>query len=179
MLLSGMSRFCKFAEKSFKFAGKRKERRSSAKKHDAQTAENEVRMSIYKRGDVYWYKFMFGGKLVRESTKQGNDKIARNMESAHRTSLAQGIVGIRERKPVQTLAEFLKKDFLPYVETKHKAKPGTAEYYRDGANMVLKCDWSGDKLDQINDQHSQQFAAKFSISRLRGLTAGCGRFAGP
>ncbi len=136
-------------------------------------------MSIYKRGDVYWYKFMFGGKLVRESTKQGNDKIARNMESAHRTSLAQGIVGIRERKPVQTLAEFLKKDFLPYVETKHKAKPGTAEYYRDGANMVLKCDWSGDKLDQINDQHSQQFAAKFSISRLRGLTAGCGRFAGP
>jgi len=28
--------------------------------------------------------------------------------------------------------------------------------------MVLKCDWSGEKLDQINDQHSQQFAAKFA-----------------
>jgi hypothetical protein len=30
---------------------------------------------------------MWLGKLVRESTKQGNDKIARNIESAHRTSL--------------------------------------------------------------------------------------------
>jgi hypothetical protein len=45
---------------------------------------------IYKRGKTYWYKFMWQGKLVRESTKQGNDKIARQMESAHRTSLAKG-----------------------------------------------------------------------------------------
>ena len=34
-------------------------------------------MSIYKRGEVYWYKFMWQGKVVRESTKQGNDKVAR------------------------------------------------------------------------------------------------------
>jgi hypothetical protein len=56
-------------------------------------------MSIYKRGDVYWYKFMWQGLLVRESTKQGNDKVARQMEAAHRTSLAKGEVGIREKKP--------------------------------------------------------------------------------
>jgi hypothetical protein len=50
-------------------------------------------MSIYKRGDVYWYKFQFNGTLVRESTRQGNDKVARQMEAAHRTSLAKGEVG--------------------------------------------------------------------------------------
>src|SRR5215831_18487715 len=55
-------------------------------------------MSIYKRGDVYWYKFMWQGRLVRESTKQGNDKTARKMEAAHRTRLAEGPVGIREKK---------------------------------------------------------------------------------
>lgn len=48
---------------------------------------------------MYWYKFMWLGKLVRESTKQSNDKVARQMEAAHRTSLAQGEVGLRERKP--------------------------------------------------------------------------------
>jgi hypothetical protein len=42
---------------------------------------------IYKRGKTYWYKFMWQGKLIRESTKQGNDRLARNMESAHRTHL--------------------------------------------------------------------------------------------
>ena len=58
---------------------------------------------IYKRGKFYWYKFMWKGSLVRESTKQSNDKVARNMESAHRTSLAKGEVGIREKKAAPTL----------------------------------------------------------------------------
>ena len=39
---------------------------------------------IYKRGKVYWYKFMWNGKLVRESSKQGNDKVARDMDIALR-----------------------------------------------------------------------------------------------
>ena len=63
-------------------------------------------MAIYKRGNVYWYKFMWQGKMIGESSKQGNDKVARNMESAHRTSLAKGEVGSREKKLVPTLKEF-------------------------------------------------------------------------
>jgi hypothetical protein len=54
-------------------------------------------MSIYKRGKVYWYKFMWQGEVIRESTKQGNQNTARNMESAHRTALANGLVGIRSQ----------------------------------------------------------------------------------
>src|SRR5277367_1099562 len=46
-------------------------------------------MSIYKRGRIYWYKFMLNGEMVRESTQQSSDKKARNMESAHRTRLAE------------------------------------------------------------------------------------------
>jgi hypothetical protein len=64
-------------------------------------------MSIYKRGDVYWYKFMWEGLLVRESTKQGNDKVARKIEAAHKTRLAEGLVGIREKKRT-TLGEFIR-----------------------------------------------------------------------
>jgi integrase len=45
-------------------------------------------MGTYKRGNVYWYKFAFDGEMIRESTKQSNDKVARNMESAHRARLA-------------------------------------------------------------------------------------------
>ena len=50
-------------------------------------------MSIFKRGRIYWYKFMWQGRLVRESTKQGNDKVARQMEAAQawrRARLASG-----------------------------------------------------------------------------------------
>ncbi len=134
-------------------------------------------MSIYKRGNIYWYKFMWQGELIRESTKQGSDKKARNMQAAHRTALANGLVGIRERKAAPSLADFLKNDFEPFVETKHAIKPGTTEYYKDGGKMIRKCDWAGLPIDKISDQHAQQFAAKFSACRPRESIAGSEPFA--
>lgn len=65
-------------------------------------------MSIYKRGGVYWYKFQWQGKLIRESAKTGNDKVARKIEAAHRTRLAEGLVDIREKKAAPTFTQFCK-----------------------------------------------------------------------
>jgi integrase len=129
-------------------------------------------MSIFKRGRIYWYKFMWNGELIRESTKQGNDRKARNIESAHRAALANGLVGIREKKPVPSLTDFLKTDFIPFVKTKHAAKSGTAEYYADGANMVCKCDWASEPLDKISDQHAQHFAAKYAALSASRINCG-------
>ena len=53
-------------------------------------------MAIYKRGRIYWYKFMWNGEMVRNSTRQPNQNTARQMEAAHRASLAKGEVGIGE-----------------------------------------------------------------------------------
>jgi len=55
-------------------------------------------MAIFKRGRIYWYKFMWNGEMIRESTKQGSDKKTRNIESAHRTLQTGG------RPPGRTLA---------------------------------------------------------------------------
>jgi integrase len=129
-------------------------------------------MSIYKRGDVYWYKFMWQGKLVRESTKQGNDKVARQMEAAHRTSLAKGEVGIRERKPAPTLKEFLKQEFLPYAETAHAARPLTLRYYKQGVEMLLASKTAGITIDQISDQNAQHFAAEYARLSPSGVNRG-------
>jgi hypothetical protein len=60
---------------------------------------------------------MWQGKLIRESTKQGNDKVARQMESAHRTSLAKGEVGIREPKAVPSLRSFCDDRFEPWAKS--------------------------------------------------------------
>jgi integrase len=127
---------------------------------------------IYKRGEVYWYKFMWKGKLVRESTKQGNDKVARQMEAAHRTSLAKGEVGIRERKAVPALKEFLKHEFLPYVETRHAGKHNTLRYYTDGSAMLTRSELAGLRLDELTDQHAQQFARQHSSLSPSGINRG-------
>src|SRR3982074_1938879 len=87
---------------------------------------------------LYWYKFMWQGKLVRESTKQGNDKVARQMEAAHRTSLAKGEVGIREKKVAPTFRDFAQLRFLPWAETTFASKPKTWMWYRNGVRRLLE-----------------------------------------
>jgi hypothetical protein len=65
-------------------------------------------MAIYKRGSTYWFTFTFAGRRVQRSTRQGNRKAAIEIESAHRTALAKGEVGIAPAKHERrTLAELL------------------------------------------------------------------------
>src|SRR5215469_14524712 len=117
---------------------------------------------IYKRGKIYWYKFMWNGSSIRESTKQGNDKVARQMESAHRTSLAKGEVGIRERKPIPTLSEFIDLRFEPWAKaTFEKTSPKTwFDYYRVGLRKIRAYRvLANAKLDEISGETVVGFAA--------------------
>jgi len=131
-------------------------------------------MSVYKRvgGKFYWYKFMWNGQLIRESTKQGSDKVARQMEAAHRTALAKGEVGIREKKRAPTLKEFLKQDFQKYAETRHATRLLTLRYYTQGSAMLLKSTLAGLRLDELTDQHAQQFARLHASLSPSGINRG-------
>jgi hypothetical protein len=76
-------------------------------------------MSIFKRGNVYWYHFLFNGQHVQASTKQGNPRTARQIEAARRTALAKGEVGIIAPK-TSPLFLGLAKRFLAHVEARHE-----------------------------------------------------------
>lgn len=129
-------------------------------------------MSIFKRGNVYWYHFLFNGKHIQESTKQGNPRTARQMEAAHRTALAKGEVGFRERKSL-SLADFLKNEFLPFAESKFKkAKPQTLRYYSYGSKTLRESDFAKLDITQITDQHAGQYVAKRTA--LSPSTVNCG-----
>jgi integrase len=116
---------------------------------------------IYKRVETYWYKFMWHGKLVRESTRQGNDKVARQMESAHRTSLAKGEVGIREPKPFPTLREFCKSRIEPWARsTFEKTTRKSWLWYRTGIRALTGYKALADaKLDEITSELASEFAS--------------------
>ena len=51
-------------------------------------------MAIFKRGKIYWFHFVFNGEHIQKSTKQSNMRVAVQMESAYRTKLAKGEVGL-------------------------------------------------------------------------------------
>src|SRR5262252_8601801 len=122
---------------------------------------------IYKRGKkgTYWYRFMWQGQLVRESTKQGNDKIARQMEAAHRTSLAKGEVGIRDKKVIPTLKSFCIARVEPWAKsTFEHASPKTWLWYGFGVDSLKKSVTLANlKLNEIGPE----FVAEYASERQR------------
>lgn len=120
-------------------------------------------MAVYKqpKSKKWWYKFTWNGELIRESTKQTNKRIAEQMEAAHRTALAKGEVGIRERKPIPALRDFAKVDFLPYVRSTFAAKPKTKAYYENGVKSLLADEkLAGERLDAITSEKQAGYVAK-------------------
>jgi len=93
-------------------------------------------MSIFKRGSVYWYHFLFNGEHIQKSTKQGNPRTARQIEAAHRTALAKGEVGITTPK-VAPLFSDLSKRFIAHVEARHENKPQTVLFYAAKLKRLL------------------------------------------
>jgi integrase len=54
-------------------------------------------VSLYKRGDVWWYKFRFAGQMVRESSKSDSKTIAKEAERSRRRELEESWNQIKKR----------------------------------------------------------------------------------
>ncbi len=53
-------------------------------------------MSVYRRGGVWWYKFYFVGRLIRESAKTPSKTVAKDAEKKRRRELEKGYNGITD-----------------------------------------------------------------------------------
>lgn len=123
---------------------------------------------IFKRGKFYWYKFLWQGRLVRESTKQSNDKVARTMESAHRTALAKGEVGIREKKTTPTLTDFMENRFRPWTLAIFRDKPRTKAWYVGGMCRLSEfAPLAKARLDEITPESIRAYVAKRQADKLK------------
>src|SRR5690349_5099299 len=58
-------------------------------------------MGIFRRGNVWWYKFKFAGQTIRESSKSTSSVIARDAERARRRELETGYNGISKAQRAQ------------------------------------------------------------------------------
>jgi integrase len=85
-------------------------------------------MAVYKRGDVWWYKFRFAGRTIRESAKTNSKTVAREAQRQRRRELEEGYNNLGDRRderiqPISAVA----KEYLEEYHLKHRS--GTfAEY---------------------------------------------------
>jgi hypothetical protein len=93
-------------------------------------------MTVFKRGSVSKYHLVVNGEHIQKSTRQGNRRVAVEMEAAHRTALAKGEAGIGGRKTAPTLKEFAPR-FTAFIETNNGNKPETVRFYLGKLDRLL------------------------------------------
>src|SRR5215470_1679987 len=94
--------------------------------------ERRHKMSIYKRGDFWWYKFRFGGQVIRESSKSKSKTVAQDAERARRRELEESWNGIKRR----TLPPTFERAGLAWLEAE---RPHLAERTYEIYEVALRC----------------------------------------
>jgi len=106
----------------------------------------EALYSVYKRGEVWSYKFRFAGQMIRESSKSESRTIAKEAERSRRRQLEESWNQIKRRKlpPLFSVAA------SEWLKTRTGIAPGTERSYQLAIDHLtrafgkqLLCDISG------------------------------------
>ena len=102
-------------------------------------------MALYKRptSKNWWMKFYFDGELIQQSTKCTNKADAQKVESAYRTQLALGKIGIKPKPKAPSFKQAVE-DFLKWSKINHAQKPNSYERVRYSCQPLK--DFFGEKM---------------------------------
>jgi hypothetical protein len=81
-------------------------------------------MSVFKRGEIYWYEFIFAGKRIRESSKAHSKTVEKEAEKDRRRSLERTLAGLPSEKRtdrIQTVNDLVTR-YLRHYGLNHRAK---------------------------------------------------------
>ena len=133
-------------------------------------------MSVYRRGEVWWYKFTFNGQPIRESAKTSSKTVARSAEHARRRELELGVNKIpkRERVPLFPQAAEV------WLVGKSGLAPRSKERYEQCV-ITLKLDFGRRLICDIDEQDICEFQRRrkaagvanrtvnYEVGTLRGI----------
>jgi integrase len=79
-------------------------------------------MSVFKRGNIWWYEFWFAGTRIQESSKSTSKTLARQAEQNRRRELEEGINSIEDvrQQLIRPLRE-VSKEYLERYALRHRS----------------------------------------------------------
>lgn len=114
-------------------------------------------MALYKRPDskFWWMKFQFDGEIVQKSTQVSNKRDAATVESAYRTQLALGKIGIKPKPKAPGFKQAVS-DFLKWSKLNHAQKPNSFVRVKYSCQSLI--DFFGDtRVDRITREDIEKF----------------------
>ena len=125
-------------------------------------------MSLYKRGQIWWYHFRFAGQEIQETTKSKSKTIAREAERARRRQLEQGFNRI-ERQRVAQLFSVAAENWLDSKKA-HLAVRSVAiekanlKHLNPCFGKMLVCDIRGEEIARYQAARLQEQAAPKTVN---------------
>lgn len=116
-------------------------------------------MTVYRRGEIYWYNFKFQGKHIQESSGFSNKTAALRAEAKRRMELLNHRAGFKPVKIAPKFEEHVDK-FLEWSERQHR--PKTRELHGTNCDTLLRF-FRGYRLDEI----TQGMAEEFKVTRAK------------
>jgi len=91
----------------------------------------DAKMSVFKRGRVWWYNFYFQGVRYQKSTGATTRDLALQAEAVRKAQLAAAVDPVSQRSHTSRFSDFVNKEFEPWCAVEHKDRPSTyARYMR-------------------------------------------------
>lgn len=129
-------------------------------------------MSVFKRGEVYWYEFSFNGARVRESVKTASKTLAREAERARRRELELSFNKISKRK-VSPLFSVAARE---WVKGKTAVAPGSLDRFEHHVKTLtaefggrLLCDLDADDVSALQRKRASEKKAPRTINYEIGV----------
>ena len=125
-------------------------------------------MSVYKRGDVWWYKFRFAGQVVRESSKSESKTVAKDAERARRRELEGAFNQIskpRTAKLFSAAAEAWLTTKIAHLPTRSVIiERANLKHINPYFGKMLLCDVGADDIARYQAERLEQGAAPKTVN---------------
>ena len=125
-------------------------------------------MSVYRRGDVWWYKFRFAGQMIRESSKSESKTVARDAERARRRELEGSFNSISKPRTAQlfsTAADTWLKAKIAHLSPRSVIiERANLKHINPYFAKMLLCDVSADDIAHYQASRLEQGAAPKTVN---------------
>lgn len=123
---------------------------------------------LYKRGDVWWYKFRFAGRLFRESARTTSKSLARQVERKRHQQLEEGLHGIRKRTAPVTLAtaadEWMKLKKPTWAAKSYEVEERNLRHLKPALGSVLLIDINAEDIASYQKDRTKARASPKTIN---------------
>jgi integrase len=125
-------------------------------------------MSLYRRGDVWWYKFRFAGQVVRESSKSDSKTVAKDAERARHRELEGSFNRISKPRTAQLFsaaAESWLSTKIAHLSTRSVIiERANLKHLNPFFGKMLLCDVAADDIARYQAERLEKGAAPKTVN---------------